>query len=138
MQYHAEKKLFFEETMIMSDLYQTNMLSQIYISGRSRKQVCGRHVTCTDTLFQVNQYLLLLLNAACLAEKQQIPISQSWCFTEPVKILNLTLLKHYALILDIVEINVVQSLVIAMLLQNLDHPFTKKSLPTWVLYICAI
>jgi hypothetical protein len=29
-------------------------------------------------LLRGNQYLLLLLNAACLAEKQQIPILQFW------------------------------------------------------------
>jgi len=28
----------------------------------------------TKTWFRANQYLLFLLNAACLAEKQQIPI----------------------------------------------------------------
>ena len=39
----------------------------------------------TDTLFwfRVNQFLLFLLNAACLAEKQQIPIFIVFSLTRP-------------------------------------------------------
>jgi hypothetical protein len=75
--YHDENNLHFDEMIIMSALYYTNTLSWILIVlahwNNSLWVDMSIHL---DTLpwFQVNQSLLLLLNAACLVEKRQIPI----------------------------------------------------------------
>jgi hypothetical protein len=47
-----------------------------YSASSLKQQSAGRHVTPLHTLFwfRATQSLLVLLNAACLAEKQQIPI----------------------------------------------------------------
>ena len=66
--YHGEKKLIFNEMMMRSASY--NMLSWIFIVLAHWN----------------NQSLLFLLNAACLAEKQQIPIivfGLTWSGLEP-------------------------------------------------------
>jgi len=76
--YHGENKLIFNEMMMRSTLYKTNTLSWIFIVLahwiNSPRVDMSIH---WDTLFwfQANQSLLFLLHAACLAEKQQIPIS---------------------------------------------------------------
>ena len=73
--YHGENKLIFNEMMmIRSALFLTNMLSWIFIVlahwNNSLWIDMWLHL---DTLFwfRANQSLLFLLNAACLAEKQQ-------------------------------------------------------------------
>ena len=55
--YHCENKLIFNEMMMRSALYYTNTPHSY-----------------TLFWFQANQSLLFLFNAACLAEKQQLPI----------------------------------------------------------------
>jgi hypothetical protein len=47
-----------------------------YSASSLKQQSAGRHVAPLGTLFWflANQSLLFLLSAACLAEKQQIPI----------------------------------------------------------------
>ena len=63
--------------MMKSALFQTNTLSWIFIVlahwNNSPRVDMSLH---SDTLFWfwANQSLLFLLNAACLVEKQQIPI----------------------------------------------------------------
>jgi hypothetical protein len=75
--YHGENKLIFNEMMTRSALYYTNTLSWIFIVldnwNNSPRIDMSLH---SDTLsrFRANQSLLFLLNAVCLAEKQQIPI----------------------------------------------------------------
>jgi hypothetical protein len=77
--YHDENKLIFNEMMMRSALFLTSKLSWSWISivlahwKNSPRVVMSFHA---DTLFwfQANQSLLVLLNAACLAEKQHIPI----------------------------------------------------------------
>ena len=75
--YHGENKLIFNEMMMKSTLFLTNTLSSIFIVlahwHNSPRQKCR---STRDTLFWfwANQSLFLLLNAACLADKQQIPI----------------------------------------------------------------
>ena len=75
--YHGENNLNFrwEDDEVRFVLYQYAQLDFFY-SARSLKQSAESHVTHSDTLsvFRANQSLLFLLNAACLAEKQQIPI----------------------------------------------------------------
>jgi hypothetical protein len=73
--YHVENKLIFNEMMIRSTLYWTNTLSWIFImlaqwNNSPGIDICLPH---SDTLswFRATQSLLFLLNAACLAEKQQ-------------------------------------------------------------------
>jgi hypothetical protein len=76
--YHGENKLIFNEMMMRSALYYTNTLSCIFFIvlahwNNSPRVDLSLH---SDTLFWFrDQSLLVLLNAACLAEKQQIPIS---------------------------------------------------------------
>jgi hypothetical protein len=70
----------------MSALYWTNKLSFDFYSASSLKQQsAGKYVTNLDTLFWfcANLSLLLLLNAVCLAEKQQIPILWVFILTLP-------------------------------------------------------
>ena len=73
----AEKKLIFNDMMMRSVLFYTNMLSWIFIVlahwNNSQRIDMLPHL---DTLswFRAKHSLLFLLNAACLAEKQQIPI----------------------------------------------------------------
>ena len=76
--YYGENKLIFNEMMMMmSALYSTNTLSWIFIMlahwNNSSRVDMSLH---SDTLFwlRTNQYFPFLLNVACLAEKQQIPI----------------------------------------------------------------
>ena len=75
--YHGENKLIFNEMMMRAALFYTNTLSWIFIvlahwNNKPRVDM-SLH---SDTLFwfRTNQSLLFLLNAACLAEKQQILI----------------------------------------------------------------
>ena len=72
-----ENKLIFNEMMTRSALYWTNTLSWIFLvlvhwNNSPRVDMSVN----SDTLFwfRANQSLLFLLNAACLADKQQIPI----------------------------------------------------------------
>ena len=78
--YRGKNKLIFNEMMMRSALYSTNKPSWIfYIANSLKQQSTDRHFALhKDTLFwfRANQSLLFLLNAACLAEKQQIPILQ--------------------------------------------------------------
>ena len=63
--------------IIMSTLYRTNTQRGIFILLTHRDNSLPVDMLLhSDTffLFQTIQYLLLLLNAACIAEKQQIPI----------------------------------------------------------------
>ena len=79
---HGENKLTLNEMMMRSTLYWTNTLSWIFYSASSMKQQStDRHVPHSDSLswFRANQSLLFLLNAACLVEKQQIPVFSSPC-----------------------------------------------------------
>jgi hypothetical protein len=55
-----------DDEEVCPSLYSTNTLSWIVYSASSQKH--------TLFWFRDNQFLLFLLNAACLAEKQQIPI----------------------------------------------------------------
>jgi hypothetical protein len=70
--YYGEIKLIFNEMMMRSTLYYTNMLSWIFIVLAHWNN--SPLVDMLLSRFQVNQSFLFLLNAACLAEKQQIPI----------------------------------------------------------------
>ena len=75
--YHDENRLIVIAMMVRSALYKTNSLSCIFIVlvhwNNSPRVYMSLH---SDTLlwFRANQSLLVLLNAAYLAEKQQIPI----------------------------------------------------------------
>jgi hypothetical protein len=77
--YHGENNLNFNETMMRSALFWANTLSLIFIVltdwNNSPWVDMSLH---SDTLlafwFRADQSLFCLLNAACLAEKQQIPI----------------------------------------------------------------
>jgi hypothetical protein len=72
-----ENKLIFNEMMMRSALYWTNTLSWIFIvlAHWNNSPRVDMSVN-SDTLFwfRANQSLLFLMNAVCLAEKQQIPI----------------------------------------------------------------
>ena len=78
--YHGENKLYcnFNEMMMRSVNYETNMLSWIFFMvlahwNNSPRIDMSPH---SNTLFwfRVYQSLIFLLNAVCLAEKLQIPI----------------------------------------------------------------
>jgi hypothetical protein len=79
--YHGENKLIFNEMMTRSTLYQTNTLSWIFLivfahwNKSPRIDIMMSPHSNTLSWFRANQSLLFLLNAACLAEKHQIPIS---------------------------------------------------------------
>ena len=75
--YYGENKLIFNEMMMRSALFQTNTLSWIFIVlAHWNNSPWSDMSLLSDTLFwfRANQSLLFLLNAACLVEKQQIPI----------------------------------------------------------------
>jgi hypothetical protein len=57
----------------------------IYSASSLKQQSTGRYTIHSDTLFwfRATQYLFLLLNDACLAVKQQIPISYLFALTRP-------------------------------------------------------
>jgi hypothetical protein len=77
--YHGENKLIFNE-MRRSTLYYTNMLSWTFIVlAHWNNSPWINMLPHSNTLssFWANQSLLYLLNAACLAEKQQILILKS-------------------------------------------------------------
>jgi hypothetical protein len=73
--YHGENKLIFNEMMMRSAfvLDQHAFLVVLFHWNNSPRVDMSLH---SHTLFgfRANQSLLILLNAACLAEKQQIPI----------------------------------------------------------------
>ena len=79
--YHGENKLILNEIMMRSDLYWTNTSSWILTVlahwNNSPRIDMSPH---SDTLsrFRTNSSLRFFLNAACLAEKQQIPILYSF------------------------------------------------------------
>jgi hypothetical protein len=66
--YNGENKLLFNEMMMRSALCYTNTATN------SPRIDMSPHWDALSW-FRANQYLLFLLNVACLAEKQQIPIS---------------------------------------------------------------
>jgi len=75
--YHGKNKLIFNE-MMRSTLYKTNTLSwNFLVQAHWNNSPWVDMSLHSDTFFwfRANQSLLLLLNAACLAEKKQIPIS---------------------------------------------------------------
>ena len=75
--YHGENKLIFNEMMMQSSLYLTNILSWIFkVLADWNDSPWVDMFPHSDTLFwfQANQSLLCLFNAVCLAEKQQILI----------------------------------------------------------------
>ena len=74
--YHGKNMIIFNE-MMMSALFLTNTLSWIFIVlAHWNNNLRLDMLLHSDTLFwfRANPSLLFLLNAACLAEKQQIPI----------------------------------------------------------------
>jgi hypothetical protein len=79
---HGENKLTLNEMMMRSTLYWTNPLYGFFIVlaqwNNSPRIDMSPH---SDSLswFRANQSLLFLLNAACLVEKQQIPVFSSPC-----------------------------------------------------------
>ena len=78
--YHGENNLIFNEMMMMSALYWANTLSwNIIVLAHWNNSPWEDMSLHSDTLFWfwANQSLLFLLNAACLAEKQHIPIVKS-------------------------------------------------------------
>jgi hypothetical protein len=73
--YDGETKLHVNEMMIMSTLYLTKTLSWIFIvrARTLKQQPVGRHIAPLGDIlswFRVNQFLLLVINDTCLAEKQ--------------------------------------------------------------------
>ena len=83
--YYGEHKLIFNEIRMRSALFLTNTLSWIFIVlaqwNNSPRVDMSLH---SDTLFWSwsNQSLLFILNVACLAEKQHIPILLSLVWTD--------------------------------------------------------
>ena len=78
--YHGENKLIFNEMMRRSALYYTNMLSWTFIvlaHWNNSPWIDMLPHSSTLSSFWANQSLLYLLNAACLAEKQQKLILKS-------------------------------------------------------------
>jgi hypothetical protein len=75
--YDGENILIFDGMMMRFALYQTNTLSWIFIVlahwNNSPWIDMSPHLN-TLSWFWANQSLFFLLNAVCLAEKQQIPI----------------------------------------------------------------
>ena len=75
--YHDENRLIVIAMMVRSALYKTNTLSCICIvlvHWNNSPRVDMSLYSDTLLWFRANQSLLVLLNAAYLAEKQQIPI----------------------------------------------------------------
>ena len=71
------EQVIFHEMIIISALYYINTLSWIFIALDHRNNNPRADMSLyLDTLswFRANQSLPFLLNTACLAEKQQIPI----------------------------------------------------------------
>ena len=85
----GREQVTFDEMMMISALYQTNMLSWIFIVlshwSNIPRQDMSLHL---DTLFWLrgNQSLLLLLNAACLVENNKYQFDSFW--------FDLTILEH--------------------------------------------
>jgi hypothetical protein len=65
-------------------LYVSNRIGSVYSASSLKQQTANRHVAPLghNILIRRNQYLLFLLNAACLAEKQQIPSSHVFDFVK--------------------------------------------------------
>jgi hypothetical protein len=83
--YYGESKSIFNEMMMRSALFSTNMLSWIFIVLARRNNSPRVDMSLhSDTLFwfRANQSLVFLLNAACLARKQQIPIAYPLAWAE--------------------------------------------------------
>ena len=77
--YHGESKLIFNE-MVMRSICSipTGRVRELpfYTASSMKQQYADRHVVPLGHIILIpSQSLLLLLNAACLAEKQQIPIA---------------------------------------------------------------
>ena len=75
--YHGDNKLIFNEMMMRSALYQTNTRRWFFIVlAHWNNSPPIDMVPHSDTLFwfRANQFLLVLLNAVCLVEKQHIQI----------------------------------------------------------------
>ena len=75
--YDGENKLIINEMIMRSALYYTNTLSWIFIvlaHWNNSPRIDMSPYLDKLSWFRSNQSLLFLLNAACLAEKQQTPI----------------------------------------------------------------
>jgi hypothetical protein len=78
--YYGENKLIFnknnDEVRFVLDLHAE---FDFYSDSPLKQRSTGRHVAPLGYIIriQANQFLLFLLNATCLAEKQQIPILKS-------------------------------------------------------------
>ena len=78
--YYGENKLIFnknnDEVRFVLDLHAE---VDFYSDSPLKQRSTGRHVAPLGHIIriQANQFLLFLLNATCLAEKQQIPILKS-------------------------------------------------------------
>jgi hypothetical protein len=85
---HGQKTLYYNEMMMMFSLYYTNKLSYIFIHvvlAHWNKSLTIDITLHSETLswFRANHSLLLLLNAACFAEKQHIPNPIVFGLTRP-------------------------------------------------------
>ena len=76
--YHGENKLIIDEMMTRSALYKTNTLHELYFHSASslKQHSAGRHVAPLGHIILIPSLpvFAFILNAACLEEKQQIPI----------------------------------------------------------------
>ena len=74
--YHGENKLIFNEIYEVRYVLDQHAELDFYSASSLKQQSVGRHVAPLwhIILIRANQSLLFLLNAVCLAEKQQIPI----------------------------------------------------------------
>jgi hypothetical protein len=74
--YHGENKLIFNEIYEVRYVLDQHAELDFYSASSLKQQSVGRHVAPLGhiILIRANQSLLFLLNAVCLAEKQQIPI----------------------------------------------------------------
>ena len=84
--YHGENNLIYNEMMMRSALYYINMLSWIFIKlghGNNSPQIDMSPPLGNIILIPSQPVFLFLLNVACLAEKQRIPISKSIIWLEP-------------------------------------------------------
>jgi len=76
--YHSENELIFNEMMMRSAFFLDQHAYLYFYSASSLKQQSAdRHIAALGHIILIpsQPVLLFLLNAACLAEKQQIPIS---------------------------------------------------------------
>lgn len=70
--HHSENKLLIHEMIMLTVLYETNMLSWSFVVLAHKQQIDMSLYLSTLSLLSVNQSLLLPLNAGCFLEKQQL------------------------------------------------------------------